>query len=169
MIFVDVSQCQTFTFVLPNRCFCGSRPPFPYLTLSFSCNIFPCFPQSAVLSCCVHPLVAVLKTVSRAYNNIMCASTMRRFNCKQLLKQAWIFNFSLQKFWWFTKKPYLCIRFRIATVSQANVRDAERNGKRTETRVLWKDLHKTEVVQEARTMNNRSWVEEKRTVKFVWL
>ena len=88
MIFVDVSQCQTFTFVLPNRCFCGSRPPFPYLTLSFSCNIFPCFPQSAVLSCCVHPLVAVLKTVSRAYNNIMCASTMRRFNCKQLLKQA---------------------------------------------------------------------------------
>ena len=30
-----------------------------------------------------------------------------------------------------------------------------------------KDLHKTEVVQEARTMNNRSWVEEKRTVKFV--
>ena len=80
MTFVDVSQCQTFTFVLPNRCFCGSRPPFPYLTLSFSCNIFPCFPQSAVLSCCVHPLVAVLKTVSRAYNNIMCASTMRRFN-----------------------------------------------------------------------------------------
>ncbi len=88
MTFVDVSQCQTFTFVLPNRCFCGSRPPFPYLTLSFSCNIFPCFPQSAVLSCCVHPLVAVLKTVSRAYNNIMCASTMRCFNCKQLLKQA---------------------------------------------------------------------------------
>ena len=88
MTFVDVSQCQTFTFVLPNRCFCGSRPPFPYLTPSFSCNIFPCFPQSAVLSCCVHPLVAVLKTVSRAYNNIMCASTMRRFNCKQLLKQA---------------------------------------------------------------------------------
>ena len=88
MTFVDVSQCQIFTFVLPNRCFCGSRPPFPYLTLSFSCNIFPCFPQSAVLSCCVHPLVAVLKTVSRAYNNIMCASTMRRFNCKQLLKQA---------------------------------------------------------------------------------
>ena len=88
MTFVDVSQCQTFTFVLPNRCFCGSRPPFPYLTLSFSCNIFPCFPQSAVLSCCVHPLVAVLKTVSRAYNNIMCASTMRRFNCKQLLKRA---------------------------------------------------------------------------------
>ena len=76
MIFVDVSQCQTFTFVLPNRCFCGSRPPFPYLTPSFSCNIFPCFPQSAVLSCCVYPLVAVLKTVSLAYNNIMCASTM---------------------------------------------------------------------------------------------
>ena len=88
MTFVDVSQCQTFTFVLPNRCFCGSRPPFPYLTLSFSCNIFPCFPQSAVLSCCVHPLVAVLKTVSRAYNNIMCASTMQCFNCKQLLKRA---------------------------------------------------------------------------------
>ena len=88
MTFVDVSQCQTFTFVLPNLCFCSSRPPFPYLTPSFSCNIFPCFPQSAVLSCCVHPLVAVLETVSRAYNNIMCASTMRRFNCKQLLKQA---------------------------------------------------------------------------------
>ena len=88
MTFVDVSQCQTFTFVLPNRCFCGSRPPFPYLPPSFSCNIFPCFPRSAVLSCCVHPLVAVLKTVSLAYNNIMCASTMRRFNCKQLLKQA---------------------------------------------------------------------------------
>ena len=66
----------------------------------------------------------------------MCASTMRCFNCKQLLKQKWNFNFSLQKFWWFTKKPYLCIRFRIATVSQANVRDAERNRKRTETRVL---------------------------------
>ncbi|WP_440315194.1 hypothetical protein, partial [Leyella stercorea] len=64
MIFVDVSQCQTFTFVLPNRCFCGSKSPFPYLTPSFSCNIFPCFPRSAVLSCCVHPLVAALKTVS---------------------------------------------------------------------------------------------------------
>ena len=61
MTFVDVSQCQTFTFVLPNRCFCGSRPPFPYLTPSFSCNIFPRFPQSAVLSCCVHPLVALLE------------------------------------------------------------------------------------------------------------
>ena len=66
----------------------------------------------------------------------MCASTMRCFNCKQLLKRARIFNFSLQKFWWFTKKLYLYIRFRIATVSQANVRDAERNRKRTETRVL---------------------------------
>ena len=88
MTFVDVSQCQTFTFVLPNRCFCGSRPPFPYLTPSFSCNIFLCFLRSVVLSCCVHPLVAVLKTVSLAYNNIMCASTKRCFNCKQLLKQA---------------------------------------------------------------------------------
>ena len=88
MIFVDVSQCQTFTFVLPNRCFCSSRPPFLHFTLSFSCNIFLCFPRSVVLSCCVHPLVAVLKTVSCAYNNIMCASTMRCFNCKQLLKRA---------------------------------------------------------------------------------
>ena len=88
MTFVDVSQCQTFTFVLPNRCFCGSKSPFPYLTPSFSCNIFLCFPRSVVLSCCVHPLVAVLKTVSLAYNNIMCASTMRCFNCKQLLKRA---------------------------------------------------------------------------------
>ena len=88
MTFVDVSQCQTFTFVLPNRCFCGSKSPFPYLTPSFSCNIFPRFPQSAVLSFCVHPLVAVLKTVSLAYNNIMCASTMRCFKCKQLLKRA---------------------------------------------------------------------------------
>ena len=61
MSFVDVSQCQTFTFVLPNRCFCGSRPSFPYLTPSFSCNIFLRFPRSVVLSCCVHPLVAVLK------------------------------------------------------------------------------------------------------------
>ena len=61
MTFVDVSQCQTFTFVLPNRCFCGSRPPFLNIILSFSCNIFPRFPQSAVLSCCVHPLVALLK------------------------------------------------------------------------------------------------------------
>ena len=82
MTFVDVSQCQTFTFTVPNRCFCSSRPPFPYLTPSFSCNIFLCFPQSAVLFCCVHPLVAVLKTVSLAYNNIMCASTIRCFNCK---------------------------------------------------------------------------------------
>ena len=89
MIFVDVSQCQTFTFctstftfVLPNRCFCGSRPHFPYLTPSFSFHIFLCFPRSVVLSCCVHPLVAVLKTVSRAYNNIMCAFTMWCFNCK---------------------------------------------------------------------------------------
>ena len=82
MTFVDVSQCQTFTFVLPNRCFCGSRPHFPYLTPSFSCNIFLCFPQSAVLSCCVHSLVAVLKTASFVYNIIMCASTMRCFNCK---------------------------------------------------------------------------------------
>ena len=76
MTFVDVSQCQTFTFVLPNRCFCGSRPPFLHFTLSLSFHIFLCFPQSAVLSCCVRPLVAVLKTVSLAYNNIMCASTM---------------------------------------------------------------------------------------------
>ena len=82
MTFVDVSQCQTFTFVQPNRCFCSSRPPFLHFILSFSCNIFLCFLRSAVLSCCVHPLVAVLKTVSRAYNNIMCASTMRCFNCK---------------------------------------------------------------------------------------
>ena len=88
MIFVDVSQCQTFTFVLPNRCFCGSRPPFLNIILSFSCNIFLCFPRSVVLSCCVHPLVAVLKTVSLAYNNIMCASTMWCSNCKQLLKRA---------------------------------------------------------------------------------
>ena len=88
MTFVDVSQCQTFTFVQPNRCFCGSRPPFPYLTPSFSCNIFLCFLRSVVLSCCVHPLVAVFKTVSRAYNNIMCASTIRCFNCKQLLKRT---------------------------------------------------------------------------------
>ena len=171
-----LSCCQIVAFAVPNRyfcaancCFCGSRPPFLHFTRSFSFHIFLCFSRSVVLSCCVHPLVAALKTVSLAYNNIMCASTIRYFNCKQLLKQAWNFNFSLQKFWWFTKKLYLCIRFRIATVSQANVRDAERNRKRTEARVLWKDLHKTEVVQEARTMNNRSWVEEKRTVKFVWL
>ena len=88
MIFVDVSLCQTFTFVLPNRCFCGSRPPFLHFTLSLSFHIFLCFSRSVVLSCCVHPLVAVLKTVSLAYNNIMCASTMRCFNCKQLLKRA---------------------------------------------------------------------------------
>ena len=88
MTFVDVSQCQTFTFVLPNRCFCGSRPPFLHFTLSLFFHIFLCFPQSAVLSCCVHPLVAALKTASRAYNNIMCASTMRCFNCKQLLKRT---------------------------------------------------------------------------------
>ena len=110
MTFVDVSQCQTFTFVLsnlyfraakpllscsqtfafvqPNLCFRSSKPPFLHFTLSFSCNIFPCFSRSVVLSCCVHPLVAVLKTVSLAYNNIMCASTMRCFNRKQLLKQA---------------------------------------------------------------------------------
>ena len=88
MTFVDVSQCQTFTFVLPNRCFCGSRPPFLHFTRSFSFHIFLCFSRSVVLSCCVRPLVAVFKTVSRAYNIIMCASTMRRFNCEQLLKQA---------------------------------------------------------------------------------
>ena len=110
MTFVDVSQCQTFTFVLPNRCFrsakplllqcqtvtfvlpnrcfCSSRPPFLHFTLSFSCNIFLCFLRSVVLSCCVHPLVAVLKTASFVYNIIMCASTMRCFNCKQLLKRA---------------------------------------------------------------------------------
>ena len=82
MTFVDVSQCQTFTFVLPNRCFCGSKSPFPYLTPSFSCNIFLCFPRLVVFSCCVYPLVAALKTVSRAYNSIMCASTMWCFNCK---------------------------------------------------------------------------------------
>ena len=171
-----LSCCQIVAFAVPNRyfcaanrCFCGSRPPFLHFTRSFSFHIFFCFPRSVVLSCCVHPLVAALKTASFVYNIIMCTSTMRCFNCKQLLKRVWIFNFSLQKFWWFTKKLYLCIRFRTATASQANVRDAERNRKRTETRVLWKDLHKTEVVQEARTMNNRSWVEEKRTVKFVWL
>jgi len=83
-----LSCCQTFTFAVPNRCFCSSRPPFPYLTPSFSFHIFPRFPQSAVLSCCVHPLVAVLKTVSLDYNNIMCASTMWCLNCKQLLKRV---------------------------------------------------------------------------------
>ena len=83
-----LSCYQTFTFVQPNRCFCGSRSPFPYLTPSFSFHIFPCFPQSVVLSCCVYPLVAVLKTVSRAYNNIMCASTIWYSNCKQLLKRV---------------------------------------------------------------------------------
>ena len=88
VIFVDVSQCQTFTFAVPNRCFCGSRPPFLHFILSFSCNIFLCFLRSVVLSCCVHPLVAVLKTASFVYNIIMCASTMRRLNCKQLLKRA---------------------------------------------------------------------------------
>ena len=88
MIFVDVLQCQTFTFVLPNRCFCGSKSPFPYLTPSFSCNIFLCFPRLVVFSCCVYPLVAALKTVSRAYNSIMCASTKWCFNCKQLLRRA---------------------------------------------------------------------------------
>ena len=98
-----LSQCQTFTFTTSNRCFCGSRPPFLHFTRSFASQIFPCFSRSVVLSCCVHPLVAALKTVSLAYNNIMCASTIRCFNCKQLLKQAWNFNFSLQKFWWFTK------------------------------------------------------------------
>ena len=77
-----LSQCQTFTFVQPNSCFCGSKPPFLHFTLSFSCNIFLCFPRSVVLSCCVHPLVAVFKTVSCAYNNIMCASTIWCFNCK---------------------------------------------------------------------------------------
>ena len=88
MIFVDVLQCQTVTFVLPNHCFCGSRPPFLHFTRSFSFHIFLCFSRSVVLSCCVHPLVAALKTVSLAYNNIMCASTMRCSNCKQLLKRA---------------------------------------------------------------------------------
>ena len=83
-----LSAPQTFTFVLPNRCFCGSKPPFLHFILSFSCNIFLCFPRSVVLSCCVHPLVAVLKTVSLAYNNIMCASTMWCLNCKQLLKRV---------------------------------------------------------------------------------
>ena len=52
---------QTFTFVLLNRCFCGSRPPFLHFTLSFSFHIFPRFSRSVVLSCCVHPLVALLK------------------------------------------------------------------------------------------------------------
>ena len=56
-----LSQCQTVTFVLPNHCFCGSRPPFLHFTRSFSFHIFLCFPRSVVLSCCVHPLVAVLK------------------------------------------------------------------------------------------------------------
>ena len=83
-----LSQCQTVTFVLPNHCFCGSRPPFLHFTRSFSFHIFLCFSRSVVLSCCVHPLVAALKTVSLAYNNIMCASTMWCFNCKQLLKRT---------------------------------------------------------------------------------
>ena len=69
-------------FAVPNLYFRGSKPPFLHFTLSFSCNIFLCFPRSVVLSCCVYPLVAVLKTVSLAYNNIMCASTMWCFNCK---------------------------------------------------------------------------------------
>ena len=95
MIFVDVSQCQTFTFVLPNLYFRAAKPlllwfktSLLHFILSFSCNIFHCFPRSVVLSCCVHPLVAALKTVSLAYNNIMCASTMWCFDCKQLLKRA---------------------------------------------------------------------------------
>ena len=36
-------------------------------------------------------------------------------------------------------------------------------------RVLWKDLHKTEVVQEARMMKHSFLGRRKRTVKFVWL
>ena len=87
MIFVGVSQCQTFTFVLPNLYFRAAKPlllwfktSLLHFILSFSCNIFHCFPRSVVLSCCVHPLVAALKTVSLAYNNIMCASTMRCFD-----------------------------------------------------------------------------------------
>ena len=83
-----LSQCQTVTFIHTNRCFCGSRPPFLHFTRSFSFHIFLCFPRSVVLSCCVHSLVAVLKTASFVYNIIRCASTMRCFNCKQLLKRA---------------------------------------------------------------------------------
>ncbi|WP_302555244.1 hypothetical protein, partial [Leyella stercorea] len=75
MIFVDVSQCQTFTFAVPNLYFRAAKPLLLQLktSLSISHSLFffpylPRFPQSAVLSCCVHPLVAVLKTVSLAYN-----------------------------------------------------------------------------------------------------
>ena len=41
----------------------------------------------------------------------------RHKNCKYI-------NFSYQKFWWFKKKSYLCIRFRERTKPQAK-RDNE--------------------------------------------
>gem|GEM_PF-6482831 len=95
MAFVDVSQCQTFTFAVPNLYFRAAKPLllrfktslFTFYTLFFL-QYLPLFSSISSAFCCVHPLVAVLKTVSLAYNNIMCAPTMRCFNCKQLLKRA---------------------------------------------------------------------------------
>ena len=103
MTFVDVSQCQTFTFVLPNLYFrsaklllsCSQTFTFAVQNIPFYIlhSLFLAISSPVFLDQRCFPVVCILwlqslKTVSLAYNNIMCASTMRCFNCKQLLKQT---------------------------------------------------------------------------------
>ena len=74
-------QCQTVAFAVQDLPFHISLPLF----LAISSPVFlnqRCFHVVCIL------WLHSLKTVSLAYNNIMCASTMRCFNCKQLLKQT---------------------------------------------------------------------------------
>ena len=70
-----LSCCQTVAFAVQNLPFHISLPLF----LAISSPVFlnqRCFHVVCIL------WLHSLKTVSLAYNNIMCASTMRCFNCK---------------------------------------------------------------------------------------
>ena len=87
-----------------------------------------------------------------------------------MLKTRSFSNFFPYKFCMCGKKPYLCIRFRERTLAQSKLR-LTGVGEHKE-RVLWKDyIRQIKVVQEAkpRPQGIRFRVEEKRTVKFVWL
>ena len=46
------------------------------------------------------------------------------------VKRWFVCKFIIGMFWWYEKKCYLCIRFREATISQANVREMKQNRKR---------------------------------------
>ena len=63
MIFVDVSQCQTFTFVLPNRCFRSAKP----LLLRFKTSLFTFY------TLFFFPYLPLFFSISSAF--LLCASS----------------------------------------------------------------------------------------------